>query len=114
MSKKNQGKSGVVYSTDTNFSYDFEQEPQQETLPPAQQQLRVMIDRKNRGGKEATLITGFIGSHDDLNHLAKHLKNKCGVGGSAKDGEIIIQGALADKVLQLLLQMGYKAKRAGG
>ncbi|MFN3530620.1 MAG: translation initiation factor [Bacteroidia bacterium] len=114
MSKKNQGKSGVVYSTDTNFNYDFEQEQQQETLPPAQQQLRVMIDRKNRGGKEATLITGFIGSQDDLNQLAKSLKNKCGVGGSAKDGEIIIQGALADKVLQLLLQMGYKAKRAGG
>jgi translation initiation factor 1 len=114
MSKKNQGKSGVVYSTDTNFNYDFEQEQQQETLPPAQQQLRVMIDRKNRGGKEATLITGFIGSQDDLNQLAKGLKNKCGVGGSAKDGEIIIQGALADKVLQLLLQMGYKAKRAGG
>lgn len=114
MSKKNKGYTGVVYSTADDFNYASEDAAEQETLAPAQQQLRVMIDRKNRGGKEATLVTGFIGTQDDLNSLAKLLKSKCGVGGSAKDGEIIIQGAHADKVLQILLGMSYKAKRAGG
>jgi translation initiation factor 1 len=114
MSKKNKGLQGIVYSTDSDFSYSFESEEEVNTLPPAQQNLKVMIDRKNRGGKEATLITGFVGTDEDLQALGKTLKTKCGVGGSAKAGEIIIQGAFADKVVQLLTQMGYKAKRAGG
>jgi translation initiation factor 1 len=114
MSKKNKNIQGIVYSTDSQFNYQFEQEEEAATLPPQQQSLKVMIDRKNRGGKEATLVTGFIGTDADLQSLGKLLKSKCGVGGSAKEGEIIIQGNHADKVLQLLLQQGYKAKRAGG
>lgn len=114
MSKKNKNIQGIVYSTASDFSYDYEQAAEAETLPPQQQNLKVMIDRKNRGGKEATLVTGFIGTDADLQALGKLLKSKCGVGGSAKDGEIIVQGNHADKVLQLLLQQGYKAKRAGG
>lgn len=114
MSKKNKNIQGIVYSTASDFSYDYEQAAEAETLPPQQQNLKVMIDRKNRGGKEATLVTGFIGTDADLQALGKILKSKCGVGGSAKDGEIIVQGNHADKVLQLLLQQGYKAKRAGG
>ncbi len=111
MSKKNKNIQGIVYSTDSQFNYQFEQEEEAATLPPQQQSLKVMIDRKNRGGKEATLVTGFIGTDADLQSLGKLLKSKCGVGGSAKEGEIIIQGNHADKVLQLLLQQGYKAKR---
>lgn len=103
-----------MYSTAGDFNYASDAAAEQETLTAAQQQLRVLIDRKNRGGKEATLVTGFIGTQEDLSNLGKTLKSKCGVGGSAKDGEIIIQGAHADRVLQLLLSMGYKAKRAGG
>lgn len=114
MSKKNKNIQGIVYSTASDFSYDYEQAAEAETLPPQQQNLKVMIDRKNRGGKEATLVTGFVGTDTDLQALGKLLKSKCGVGGSAKDGEIIVQGNHADKVLQLLLQQGYKAKRAGG
>lgn len=114
MSKKNKNIQGIVYSTDSQFNYQFEQEEEAATLPPQQQSLKVMIDRKNRGGKEATLVTGFVGTDADLQSLGKLLKSKCGVGGSAKEGEIIIQGNHADKVLQLLLQQGYKGKRAGG
>lgn len=114
MSKKNKNIQGIVYSTASDFNYQFDQEAEAETLPPQQQNLKVMIDRKNRGGKEATLVTGFIGTDADLQSLGKLLKSKCGVGGSAKEGEIIVQGNHADKVLQILLQQGYKAKRAGG
>jgi translation initiation factor 1 len=114
MSKKNKNIQGVVYSTDPGFSYDLDEATEAATLPPAKQQLKVWIDRKQRGGKEATLVKGFIGTTTDLNDLAKVLKTKCGVGGAAKDGEIIIQGALADKVVSILQQLGYPAKRAGG
>ncbi len=102
----------IVFSTNPDFKYDEEESI--ETLPPNQQNLRVMRETKHRGGKTATVITGFQGSDDDLETLAKMLKTKCGVGGSAKDGEIIIQGDVRAKVLDLLLKAGYKAKQAGG
>jgi translation initiation factor 1 len=112
MGKKD--RKGVVYSTSDDFEYRYEDDEQAETLPPQQQKLRVMIDRKKRKGKEVTLVTGFVGTDDDLKELGKILKTKCGVGGSAKDGEIIIQGNQKEKALKLLLEMGYKAKPSGG
>ena len=111
-SKKN--RIDVVYSTNPNFSYDEETEGSEETLRPSEQLLFVSIDRKQRNGKEVTLVEGFIGSEDDLKEVAKLLKNKCGVGGSAKDGEIIIQGKFKDKVAGLLTESGYKVKMKGG
>jgi translation initiation factor 1 len=106
-------RDGVVYSTSEDFDYDSQKE-EQVTLSPQQQNLRVQLDKKSRGGKQVTLITGFIGSEEALKDLGKLVKNKCGVGGSTKDGEIIIQGDLRDKVLETLVQQGYKAKRSGG
>ena len=102
---------GVVFSTNPDFKYDIPVEEEEETLPPALQKLIVAIDRRNRGGKQVTLVKGFKGTSADLEMLAKKLKTKCGVGGSAKDGEIVIQGDLRDKVLSLLLNDGYNAKR---
>lgn len=112
MGKKD--RKGVVYSTNDDFEYNYETDEQAETLPPQQQNLRVMIDRKQRKGKEVTLVTGFVGTDEDLKELGKILKTKCGVGGSAKDSEIIIQGNQKEKALKLLLEMGYKAKPSGG
>lgn len=104
-----------MYSTNPDFDYDFEAKDELETLPPQQQKLRVLIDRKQRKGKEVTLITGFAGTAEDLKDLGKFLKSKCGVGGSAKDGEIIVQGNQRDKVIQLLLDKGYsQTKKSGG
>ena len=102
----------VVYSTNPNFQYETEDEPEVDTLEPSKQNLRIELDRRNRGGKAVTLITGFIGTDDDLKELGKTLKTKCGVGGSAKDGEIIIQGDFREKVHTLLTNLGYtKTKR---
>lgn len=103
---------GVVFSTNPDFVFEEEAENEPETLAPDRQKLIVGIDRRNRGGKQVTLISGFIGSEEDLKELGRILKVKCGVGGSAKDGEITIQGDLRDKVVSLLQSMGYtKAKR---
>ena len=110
MSKQKKERLNVVYSTNPNFNYEFEQEDEQETLEPSKQLLYVSIDRKQRGGKEVTLIEGFVGSDDDLKELGKLLKSKCGVGGTAKDGEIIVQGSFRDKIMDLLVKEGYKVK----
>jgi len=105
---------GVVYSTDPDFQYEAEGEDQQETLPPEQQRLVVQKDRKNRKGKTVTLVKGFSGSEGDLKSLGRELKQKCGVGGSVSGGEIIIQGDLAARVMEILTSKGYHVKRAGG
>ena len=104
----------VVYSTNPDFKYELDDEEEQTTLQPSQQRLRVQLDRKNRGGKVVTLVTGFIGTEDDLKELGKFLKSKCGVGGSAKDGEIIVQGDFKQKVLELLKKEGYDTDQNGG
>ena len=103
---------GVVFSTNPDFTYEEEAVQEDVTLEPSKQNLIVSIDRKGRGGKQVTLVSGFVGSSDDLAELGRTLKVKCGVGGSAKDGEITIQGDFRDRVGALLKDMGYKAKRA--
>ncbi len=100
----------IVYSTNPNFAYETEQQEETATLPPQQQKLHVQIERRNRGGKSVTLISGFVGTEDALRDLGKLLKTKCGVGGSAKDGEIIIQGEWLDKVKTILQNEGYCVK----
>jgi translation initiation factor 1 len=112
MSKKNKAdRHGFVFSTDPNFRFEEEQQPLQETLPAAQQKLKVRLETKHRGGKTVTLVEGFVGTEEDLESLGKSLKNYCGTGGSAKDGEVIIQGDQRDKVLQWLQRSGYKNAR---
>lgn len=103
-----------MFSTDPSFVYESENETENAPLANNQQDLRVTLDRKNRGGKGVTLVTGFIGSDAELEALAKLLKSKCGVGGAAKDGEVLIQGDFRDKVMLLLQKEGYKVKRSGG
>ena len=101
---------GVVYSTSDDFAYDYNADDEAETLPVSEQKLVVSLDKKKRGGKQVTLVTGFIGTEDDLKALGKMLKTKCGVGGSAKHGEIIIQGDFRTRVKELLLKEGYRVK----
>ena len=111
---KNKNISGIVYSTNQDYKYNYDNDSETETLPPHQQELRIFLEKKHRGGKTACVIKGFIGKQDDMEELGRLLKTKCGTGGSAKEGEIIIQGDFRDKILQLLLEKGYKAKKAGG
>ncbi len=110
--KKNDWKDrlNVVYSTNPDFAYEAEDEAEVETLPANKQQLRIQLDKRNRNGKAVTLVTGFVGSDEDLKDLAKMLKTQCGVGGSSKDGEVLIQGDFRNKVLELLTKKGYRAR----
>ncbi|CAN5393567.1 translation initiation factor [soil metagenome] len=112
MSNKNKGKSGIIYSTNPNYQRE---EPvyQSATLPPQQQDLRVWLERRG-GGKVATVVKGFAGRESDLEDLGRLLKSKCGVGGTAKDAEIIVQGDHRDKVIGILMDLKYKVKKAGG
>jgi len=117
MSAKKQdwkNREGVVYSTSESFDYSYQQKEEAKTLPSQQQNLKVFLDKSGRAGKQVTLISGFIGTAADLETLTKILKTKCGVGGSSKDGGILIQGDVRDKVIQILSKEGYKAKKAGG
>ena len=101
----------LVYSTNPDFNIPSEDNDTVETLPPSRQKLTVYLDRRNRGGKQVTLIKGFVGSEEDLTELGRKLKSRCGTGGSVKDGEILIQGDCRDKVTAFLTSMGYVAKR---
>jgi translation initiation factor 1 len=108
--KKHSNPGGIVFSTNPDFSYESDHQEDQETLPPAQQQLKVLLDKKQRAGKVVTLINGFVGKAEDLEKLGKELKTKCGAGGSAKDGVILVQGDYREKVVKWLQDWGYKAK----
>lgn len=114
--KKNNWKNreGVVFSTDPSFTYQEAGAAEEATLPPRQQQLRVELDRSGRAGKQVTLVTGFIGTAADRESLCKHLKATCGTGGSVKDGAILIQGDMRQKVTQALEKEGYRARMIGG
>ena len=104
---------GVVFSTNPDYQYATADDNEPATLPPSQQNLRIWLDRL-KGGRVATVVRGFVGSQEDLAELGKELKKSCGVGGTAKDGEIIIQGDHRDRVIELLTKAGYRCKRSGG
>jgi translation initiation factor 1 len=105
---------GMVYSTNPDFQFEKDGKQEEESLPANKQTLYIELDKKGRKGKAATLITGFVGSDDELKELARSLKTKCGVGGSTRNGEILIQGDFRDKISQILQAEGYKTKRIGG
>ena len=102
---------GVVYSTNPDFRYQYDEEPETETIAPGKQRLKVRLDRHARGGKQVTLVEGFVGTDDDLQSLGKSLKAACGVGGSAKDGVVLIQGDFRAKVVEWLLKQGYNVRQ---
>lgn len=104
----------MVYSTDPGFQYSEQEEFEEDTLPVSQQNLRVQLDKKSRGGKKVTLVTGFRGTERDLKELGKLLKSKCGVGGSAKEQEILVQGDFVNRVMEILKEKGYPVKKVGG
>ena len=104
---------GVVFSTNPDYKYDTKEEVETATLEPQKQNLRIWLDRL-KGGRVATVVRGFVGTDDDLAALGKELKTRCGVGGTAKDGEIIIQGDHRDRVMELLQKVGYRCKKSGG
>lgn len=104
---------GVVFSTNPDFNYTTDESVEESTLPPGKQNLKVWLDRL-KGGRVATVVRGFVGSEADLAALAKELKQSCGVGGTAKQGEILIQGDHRDRVIELLTKAGYRSKKAGG
>ena len=106
MSKKH--AVGVVYSTNPDFQYQYNDTPEPETLPFSQQKLRVRLERNHRGGKTVTIVSGFVGSDADLQDLGRLLKTRCGVGGSAKDGEILVQGDHVERIRTILKEMGAK------
>lgn len=114
MSKKNKERLNIVYSTNPNFQYEVESNEEIETPEPKFQKLYVSLDKKQRAGKEVTLIEGFVGREIDLKDLGKILKNKCGVGGTVKEGEIVIQGNFREKIIELLQKEGFQVKRKGG
>jgi len=111
---KRKNKTGIVYSTNPDFHYEYDVERERETLVPGKQDLRVMLDSRNRKGKKVTLIAGFVGTDNDLQKLGREIKMICGAGGTAKAGEILIQGDFRDKIMDWLLNKGYKAKKSGG
>lgn len=114
MSKNKKIPVGVVYSTNQDFEYSFDNEEVAETLAPEKQKLKIQLDKKSRAGKQVTLISGFVGNEVDLETLSKKLKNICGCGGSVKEGEILIQGDVREKVLTWLIAQSYKAVKVGG
>jgi translation initiation factor 1 len=113
MNKKNNSKNSMVYSTNPNFSFESNEDATTETLLPNQQNLKIYLDRLG-GNKMVSRVSGFIGKEEDLVDLSKILKQKCGVGGSVKEGEILIQGDNREKIVEILLKANYKAKKAGG
>jgi translation initiation factor 1 len=113
MSKKNKGRVNIVYSTNPDFKYEQDNTESSNTLPPPQQNLKIYLERLG-GGKLLSKVSGFVGKENDLEELGRTLKQKCGVGGNVKDGDILIQGDNRDKILDILVKMGYKVKKAGG
>ena len=115
MAKKNDWKKreGVVYSTENNYAYSYGETGEAATLPPQQQRLTVSLDKGGRAGKQVTMVSGFVGGLKDLEALGKTLKAKCGVGGSVKEGNVLIQGDLRDKLVDILKGEGYHARRLG-